>query len=626
MSRTKLFSVVSRQIPEFVREDHSKFVAFIEAYYEFLQSQGVTYNEIKDVDLTLDKFIGEIKKELAYNIPYIVEDERFFLSKIKDQYLAKGSEASFKLLFKLLFNKEVELTYPGKQMLRASDGRWNQETSIFAKVIFGNPEDVVGKIVEIQSFNKILRVQVDKKQEITGEVERIVNVGNNVYEFFIDRKFYGRIFPGNTLKLGNTFQATILPITSVVKVSKPGAGFRVGQVFEIRNTTGTGTLIKVIRVDENGGLKHIQVIKFGVGYLANFTTSLLPTSAISAISTTASTSSTYNVSVTDLGGGNEQYFSNIIDPKVVLDEHGFISTADYVVAEWVDPSWAGTILREFSTQAKDAATSTQSPAIIEISLDAIARYPGYYETNDGFLSDSIFIQDSRYYQAFSYVTKISERLDKYKSAVKTMLHPAGMELFGEYEITDYFDLTLEIESLVKSLALSFEELPIEFSDYSYWHFFKNVTYNSPDTVTMTEPITNNHNNIQIPVSRITSVIGKSLTEPVSIADDPAKNIFKTFTETVEILDALLAAQGVIVNPDAASLTEVVSRDIGKSFTDLQLVYDGYIMLDAGNAKYPMITDIPIFQNEEGYVVLNGYEEGGYFSEVYANARDATFSS
>jgi hypothetical protein len=136
MSRTQLSSVVSRQIPEFIREDYPTFVAFVEAYYEYLQAQAVDLSAVKDIDQTLDKFVVEFKKELAHNLPNTEGDERFILSHIKDQYLSKGSEASYKLLFRLLFGKKVELTYPGTQMLRASDGRWNQEICVFAKLDF----------------------------------------------------------------------------------------------------------------------------------------------------------------------------------------------------------------------------------------------------------------------------------------------------------------------------------------------------------------------------------------------------------------------------------------------------------------------------------------------------------
>ena len=132
INRPKLSSIVASQFPEFVREDYDKFIRFIEAYYEYLDTQSnVDAYQIRDIDSTLDSFIKYFKNELAVNVPYSVINERFLLTHIKEQYLAKGSESSFKLLFRLLFDKEVEVEYPSKQMLRASDGRWTQDVSIF---------------------------------------------------------------------------------------------------------------------------------------------------------------------------------------------------------------------------------------------------------------------------------------------------------------------------------------------------------------------------------------------------------------------------------------------------------------------------------------------------------------
>jgi hypothetical protein len=177
--RTPLSSVVRSQLPEFIREDYPTFVAFVEAYYDYLKTQGVDLSNIRDIDVTLEDFIVQFKKELAYNLPLVVEDERFLLSHIRDQYLSKGSAASYKLLFKLLYGKQVELTYPNQSMLRASDGRWNQEISIFAQVDYGDPDDIVGKLVDIQTAGRILRVLVDKKEQLIGEVDRIVKIGKS---------------------------------------------------------------------------------------------------------------------------------------------------------------------------------------------------------------------------------------------------------------------------------------------------------------------------------------------------------------------------------------------------------------------------------------------------------------
>ena len=111
-----------------------------------------------DIDKTLDDYIQYFRKELAVHLPLLQKSDRQILPKLKDLYLAKGSEASYKLLFRLLYGKNVELTYPGLQMLKASDGTWNQEISVFARVDYGNPDDIVGLVTKHQKH--ILRLKM----------------------------------------------------------------------------------------------------------------------------------------------------------------------------------------------------------------------------------------------------------------------------------------------------------------------------------------------------------------------------------------------------------------------------------------------------------------------------------
>jgi hypothetical protein len=69
----------------------------------------------------------------------------------------------------------------------------------------------------------------------------------------------------------------------------------------------------------------------------------------------------------------------------------------------------------------------------------------------------VFIQDSRYYQAYSYVLKIDERLESYKSIVKTLIHPSGLALFGEYDIRNEFDISVSLQSMVKILVVNAQD-------------------------------------------------------------------------------------------------------------------------------------------------------------------------
>lgn len=795
IKRTPIQSVVKGQIPEHIREDYPTFVAFVEAYYDYMQRNGVNLKQFRDIDTTLDEFIVQFKKELAHNLPIVVEDERFLLSRIKDQYLAKGSEASYKLLFKLIYGKNVELLYPGRQMLIASDGRWNQEISVFAQVDYGDPDDIVGKLVDIQTGGRILRVLIDRKEQLIGEIDRIVKIGktneifstatlgstaitvstaagiersqlvtgygiqpetkvvsvvgnivniskptievvnNNLiysselYEFFLDKRFFGRVFTGDLIRFKDSFQATIVSATQTLEISQPGKNFRIGQVFELRSGAGTGALMKVTGVDANGGIKYAELIKFGLGYTADFALSLLatndvvstgtvnvvgtstltknntyqsstlgtisatPTSTsvtgtgtsfgavgnvqigdeiwtteatprfIGVVKTIASTTSltlydtpqTHTPPYQENGGGEGittaysgsyvfrnnrgvgslytfliggvptqaiNYQPTLIDRTEGFNEQGYINRGDYVTWEYVDATYAGTLVREFSLNYKNAQTDADEPAIVSITLGALVRYPGFFETNNGFLSDSIYIQDSRFYQAFSYVIKIDERLASYKSAVKTMLHPSGTALFGEFQITNEYDLSLQLESLVKSLGIGLEdEFTVSEDGITYY-----LTKGFVDT-------------LDLPTEYLTHQTTKALAHSTTPTDSAAKNFGKFLDNTT------INYNGVVESHFVTMQSTSTTKNFGKGLTtSYSGATDAISQFTIGKSlsDAPVVTDVPALtinkvvtpdtlpaQTEEGYIGLNSYFGQDYviFADTYSiDSRYSTFTT
>jgi hypothetical protein len=601
MSRTQLSSVVSRQIPEFIREDYPTFVTFVEAYYEYLQDQGVDLSTARDIDQTLEEFVLEFKKELAHNLPAIQGNERFLLTHIKDQYLSKGSEASYKLLFRLLFGKKVELTYPGTQMLRASDGRWNQEISVFAKVDFGNPQDIVGRLVDIQTATRLIRVLVDRKEDLVGEVDRIVALGGNIYEFFLDKKFFGVLKPTDKIKYRDTFQATILPATQTPKITQPGKNFRVGQVFEVKSGTGTGALLKVTAVDADNGIKYAEFIKFGIGYNADFAVSLLASNTVNAAQLAIASASSSR------SGDN----LNIGDRTLGFDEQGYVNLGDFVTSNYVDGTYAGSIIREFSLNFRNAQVASADPAIIEVNLGALVKYPGYFTSNAGFLDDSIFIQDSKYYQAFSYVIRIDERLDSYKSAVKTMLHPAGMALFGEYNITNNIDLSVTLESLVKSLGIGIEDI---FATVDTGAIALSFTKVASDSI-------NTPND-----SLLVKVFSKALTDSIDTPTDSDVLLFgKALSTTYSGFtdsDVLLFGKALATTSVGTLTDSITSRDTTKVLAETPVITD---LLAQNVAKYVEDTSIGTL-TEAGKVWKNSYQAQDYYSETYSVGLEQTFTT
>jgi hypothetical protein len=134
--------LVSSQVPEFVREDHPLFIAFLEAYYEFLENkQGIQKNDllkkskdlrnVADVDVSIDEFEEQFFNTFASLLPRdSVLDKATLIKNVLPLYLSKGSEKSFKLLFRILFGQELEVKYPRNDVLRASDGKWVVENTI----------------------------------------------------------------------------------------------------------------------------------------------------------------------------------------------------------------------------------------------------------------------------------------------------------------------------------------------------------------------------------------------------------------------------------------------------------------------------------------------------------------
>ena len=64
--------------------------------------------------------------------------------------------------------------------------------------------------------------------------------------------------------------------------------------------------------------------------------------------------------------------------------------------------------------------------------DVVRTYAkGLFTTVNGFLSDKKFLQDSFYYQQFSYVLKTGKNVADWSNAFTRLVHPAGFKFFGE---------------------------------------------------------------------------------------------------------------------------------------------------------------------------------------------------
>ena len=94
----KVSPFIEQQLPDFIPAEHPKFMSFIEAYYEWMESENNTYNMmsnlkgLSDIDDTMDAYVQFFKSEYLNKFPIKlasdssgnVVDEKTLIKNIKD--------------------------------------------------------------------------------------------------------------------------------------------------------------------------------------------------------------------------------------------------------------------------------------------------------------------------------------------------------------------------------------------------------------------------------------------------------------------------------------------------------------------------------------------------------------
>ena len=128
----KLISpLIESQFPAFYREEGPQFIAFVKAYYEWMEQPGNplyqarNLNNYRDIDTTLDEFIVHFKEKYLRNIQFdTATNKKLLVKNSLDLYRSKGTERSIDLFFKLVYGADAEVKYPADNLFRLSDGTW----------------------------------------------------------------------------------------------------------------------------------------------------------------------------------------------------------------------------------------------------------------------------------------------------------------------------------------------------------------------------------------------------------------------------------------------------------------------------------------------------------------------
>ena len=188
--------------------------------------------------------------------------------------------------------------------------------------------------------------------------------------------------------------------------------------FSVLNVTGA-TVIPF--GDEIGRATSLTIIEHGINYTSAPTLAFPKYAVLKTVSGTISADETFTTNISGATG-------TIIDYTAPLLKYT-ATQSELEVGDTVTTSGSQTaVVAKADTLTGTATIGTQITTA------------GKYINQDGHISEgSKKIQDSLYYQDYSYVVRVSESINKWRDAIKRAVHPSGFYVTGEVNIQTRLD-------------------------------------------------------------------------------------------------------------------------------------------------------------------------------------------
>jgi len=394
----KISDYIKSQLPEFVSVENETFVAFIKAYYEFMENQAnvldISRNlaNYQDITRTIDRFVDYFLKEIADGIPKEIASDKLKLAMYAKQlYKSKGTEESFKFFFRLIYNEDIELYYPKNDILKLSDGVWIKNK-------------IIRVLTDPRLFDSLGQTISGRRSLATAVIDNVLvqKIGNLVIADITLINILGNFELGETLDSktedGEIFQIIPMNIVSSIDVTSGGLGYTTSDEITITDNTNNGqsAIARITSVSSLGAIRKIEMINPGVNYP--------------------------------------------IGTQVTLPTGGTI------------------------TQAAD----------LVLNIGYVAETIGSYQDTRGHLSSNKYIQDSFFYQDYSYVIRSGLEVNTYRKLIKKLIHPSGLILFGQVLIQKLINIFTLFDAETNTIVRYFNQV-LDYTDNDVVSFVQLTT-------------------------------------------------------------------------------------------------------------------------------------------------------
>lgn len=435
---------LNSQIPSHIVESYPNFVEFLQAYYEWLNMDGNAYRHLKNhmdyltFEKSMDDYVDFMQREYLYKIPQnVFSDKELFIEWSRTFNLARGSHDSYKFLFRVLFGEQdTEIYLPKENILKTSDGDWVSDRSTIIANNPGNPEDLLFRQL---TQTRELFTGITESATVVVESYRTIYInGFNVVELTVS-SVKGVIKEDYPLISGDIVCWPVKTI-SEFEIESAGSGYSINEWLTVDNVDHTYVFEDFVR--EEGTIdtristildkNRIRVYRAGVQlnsedffYDGQFITGETITKGI-----------TIRVEFDSVYSGI--VYIKEVDDNGSVTKLGVLEPAIGVQTDTLDLSYDPTEIN---------SSGMGSGLVAKAVTGLTRRLDGYYVGEKGQLSSSMVLQDSDFYQDYSYVIKTSQDISDYGDYVKDILHPAGFKMFGNLQLLYPIEVLIGVEQL-----------------------------------------------------------------------------------------------------------------------------------------------------------------------------------
>ena len=390
-------SRVNTLIPEFLKQGASGLVSFLKEYYlnendkEFFKSldsnedyidvaTSLITNITKNRDLdkvTEQKFIEELANTVTKNVPASsVVTRKFLIKRLVDYYDARGNTVMVDAFFRLFFNKNVTIFEPYSVTLRPSIGNYNE--NLFVRIFNNTNNDPTAipsgtRLIQKAARGNIVAEGLLSSVE-TKRFDEVIHVLN-----FQKDTIIGRFEPTLDVQTtdGKKYGKPYRTIQSL-NITDGGDNYRIGDKLFFNDQLDSTFFAEVLSVnieddstDKEGPVTQVRIVQYG--------------------------------------SGNTQDIN--VENKLV----------DFVFQN--DSPQNDVINLDTNSRRGSGAKGTL------VFSDALIDVGGKYSDTVGRPSGDAILQDSNFFQKFSYELSTDTAFSTYKSFYLALLHPAGEKVF-----------------------------------------------------------------------------------------------------------------------------------------------------------------------------------------------------